>query len=167
VKVQRTDFFFGLSAIALAGAYYYVATGIQESMLSDATGAGGVPRALAWAMGALGLLLCARSVSFAAGNTKAAAPSDEEHTPAGPWQRNPHVQALVLLGLLVAYVVLAPYLGYIVATTVLIAAAAAYGGAAIDRNLLLISASGGIGLWVVFAKMLGISMQGSVLLDGF
>lgn len=166
MKIARTDFCLGLGAIALSAGYLYVASGIQESLLSDAVGAGGVPRALGWVMAALGLLLCVRSVSFAAGPAKAAAapqppPQDSSAAPG----RHPHLQALGLLGILIGYVVLAPYLGYAVAVAVLVAAVAAYGGAAIDRNLLLISAAGGLVLWLVFAKLLGISMQGSLLLD--
>jgi hypothetical protein len=168
VKLERTDFFLGLGAIVVSAGYLYVASGIEESMLSDATGAGGVPRVLGWVMAALGLLLCLRSVSFAAPEVTAS--STEAATGDGaptPWTRNPHVQALVLVGILAAYVVLAPYLGYMLATAVLLAAAAAYGGAPIDRNLLLIAAAGGIALWLSFAWALNIPMQTSVLLDWF
>jgi putative tricarboxylic transport membrane protein len=163
VKIVRTDFALGLGAIALAAAYLYVASGIQESMLSDAVGAGGVPRALGWVMAALGLLLCARSVRFAAGRSNTVTAPQQPQQPASA--KHPHLQALGLLAILVGYVVLAPYLGYAVAVGALVAAVAAYGGAAIDRNLLLISAAGGLVLWLVFAKLLGISMQGSVLFD--
>ena len=166
MKLRRTDFFLGLGAIALAGGYLYVGSSIQESMLSDATGAGGVPRALGWAMGVLGLLLCLRSLSFAASGRQpsAAAPPAQNET-AAPAHSHPHLRALGLFAILVGYIVVAPYLGYAVAIAVLIAAVAAYGGAAIDRKLLLISAAGGLALWLVFAKVLGISMQASVLLD--
>jgi hypothetical protein len=168
VKLQRTDFFLGLGAVVLSGVYLYVASGIEESMLSDATGAGGVPRVLGWMMAALGVLLCLRSVSFTAPAPAAsAAPSGEAAVAASPWTLNPHVQALVLLGILVAYVALAPYLGYMVATALLLAAVAAYGGAPIGRNLLLISAAGGIALWLSFAWALSIPMQTSLLLEWF
>ena len=165
MKIQRTDFFLGLGAIALSAGYLYAASDIQESMLSDAVGAGGVPRVLGWAMAGLGLLLCLRSLRFAGPprNESAAAATAGEEAAAPP--KHPHLQALGLLAILVGYIVLAPYLGYAVGVGVLVAAVAAYGGAAIDRNLLLISAAGGLALWLVFAKVLGISMQGSVLLE--
>jgi putative tricarboxylic transport membrane protein len=168
VKLRHTDFFLGVGAIALAGVWLYVASGIQESMLSDATGAGGIPRALGYLMAALGLLLCLRSVSFAA-PAPGARPVESASQDSAPisWKNNPHVQALILLGILAGYVVLAPYLGYMVATAVLLAAVAAYSGAPINRNLLLVSAGGGIALWLSFAWALGISMQTSVLLDWF
>jgi putative tricarboxylic transport membrane protein len=165
---QRGDFYLGVGAIALAGAWLYVASGIQESMLSDATGPGGIPRVLGYVMAALGLLLCLRSVSFAA-QAPSARPAEagpEDDAPAG-WKNNPHIKALALLGILAGYVVLAPYLGYMVATAVLLGAVAAYGGAPINRNMLLICAGGGIALWLSFAWALNIPMQTSVLLDWF
>ncbi|MDB5881151.1 MAG: conserved rane protein of unknown function [Ramlibacter sp.] len=165
---QRGDFYLGVGAIALAGAWLYVASGIQESMLSDATGPGGIPRVLGYVMAALGLLLCLRSVSFAA-PVPGARPLEavpEDDAPTG-WKNNPHIKALALLGILAGYVVLAPYLGYMVATAVLLGAVAAYGGAPINRNMLLICAGGGIALWLSFAWALNIPMQTSVLLDWF
>ena len=168
MKLQRTDFFLGVGAIALAGAWLYVASGIQESMLSDATGAGGIPRVLGYVMAALGLLLCVRSVSFTpAASTGSVAEPTPHQWQAGSWKNNPHLQALVLLGILASYVVLAPYLGYMVATAVLLGAVAVYGGAPVNRNLLLISAGGGIVLWLSFAWALGIPMQTSALLGRF
>jgi putative tricarboxylic transport membrane protein len=165
---QRDDFFLGVGAVALASVWVYVAMGIEESMLSDVTGAGGIPRVLGYAMAALGLLLCLRSVSFATQQPGAAAAqaAPPDRAP-GSWKTHPHLQALALLGILAAYVVLAPYLGYLVATSVLIGAVAAYGGAPVNRNMVLISAGGGVVLWLSFAWALGISMQTSELLNWF
>jgi putative tricarboxylic transport membrane protein len=166
--LRPTDFYLGVGAIGLAGAWLYVASGIQESMLSDATGAGGIPRVLGYLMAALGLLLCLRSVSFTApaSSANSAEPAPQPGAPAS-WKSNPHMQALILLGILVGYVVLAPYLGYMVATAVLLGVVAAYGGAPVDRKLLVVSAGGGIALWLSFAWALSIPMQTSVLLDWF
>jgi hypothetical protein len=167
VKVKGNDFGLGLGALAASAVYLYVASGIQESMLSDATGARGFPRALGWAMAGLGLLLCLRSVSFAAA-AQGQPQAEGEADAAAPAERktHPHLQALAVLAILAGYIVVAPYLGYVVATGVMLAAVAAYGGAAIDRNLLLISAGGSIGLWVIFTKLLGVSLIGSTLFEG-
>jgi hypothetical protein len=169
VRLQRADFALGVGAIALSGAWLYIASGIQESMLSDATGAGGIPRVLGYLMAVLGVLLCLRSISFApsAARARPATAEAEDSSAPGAWRSNPHWQALVLLGILAGYVVLAPYLGYMVATAVLLAVVAAYAGAPLNRNLLLTAAGGGIFLWLSFAWALGISMQTSELLDWF
>jgi putative tricarboxylic transport membrane protein len=171
VKLRRpADFYLGVGAIALSGAWLYVASGIQESMLSDATGAGGIPRVLGYLMAVLGLLLCLRSVSFktqaASARPTQAEPAPENSVAAG-WKNNPNLQALILLGILAGYVVLAPYLGYLVATALLLGVVAAYGGAPVDRKLLLVSACGGIALWLSFAWALNIPMQTSALLAWF
>lgn len=167
MKLQRSDFFLGLGGIALGSGYLYVASGIQDSLLSDSVGAAGVPNALGWVMAALGALLCVRSVSFA--KTEAAAgavvmPAKAEPAHTG---MHPHLQALCLLAILVGYVVLAPYLGYMVTIALLVAAVARFGGAPLNRNMLLISAASGVGLWVVFAWLLGISMTTGSLLPQF
>jgi putative tricarboxylic transport membrane protein len=167
---QRSDFYLGVGAIALAIAWLYVASGIEESMLSDATGAGGIPRVLGYLMAALGVLLCVRSVSFsapAAGAASAVRETAPEKLAASSWPQNEHVQALILLGILAGYVVLAPYLGYLLATAVLLGVTAAYGGTPVNRNLVLVSLGGGIVLWLSFAWALNIPMQSSVLLDWF
>jgi len=165
---QRGDFYLGVGAVAVAAAWLYVASGIEESMLSDATGAGGIPRVLGYLMVALGLLLCVRSVSFSApARDTAAAIQDPAPEPSAPssWTSNPHVQALILLGILAGYVILAPYLGYLLATAVLLGVSAAYGGAPVNRNLVLVSLAGGIALWLSFAWALNIPMQTSLLLE--
>jgi putative tricarboxylic transport membrane protein len=161
---ERSDFYLGVGAIALAGAWLYVASGIEESMLSDATGAGGIPRVLGYVMAALGLLLCLRSVSFSAPPRNAVAPESPPADAPTSWKQNPHMQALILVGILAGYVVLAPYLGYMLGTAALLGVTAAYGGAPVNRNLVLVSAGGGIVLWLSFAWALGISMQTSVFL---
>jgi putative tricarboxylic transport membrane protein len=167
VRLARSDFFLGLGAIALSAGYLYAATGIQESLLSDSVGAAGVPRALGWIMGALGLLLCLRSVSFARAPAAAASSADRPDPPADHRSgMHPHLQALCLLGILVGYILLAPYLGYLVTIGLLVAAVARFGGAPFNRNLLLISAASGIGLWAVFAWILGISMTAGSLFAG-
>jgi putative tricarboxylic transport membrane protein len=166
VKLLRpADFYLGVGAIALSGAWLYVASDIQESMLSDATGAGGIPRVLGYLMAVLGLLLCLRSVSFKrqVGSARPTEPAPENSVPAG-WKNNPNLQALILLGILAGYVVLAPYLGYLAVTALLLGVVAAYGGAPVDRKLLLVSACGGIALWLSFAWALNIPMQTSALL---
>jgi putative tricarboxylic transport membrane protein len=167
MKIKRTDFFLGIGAIAVSIGYLYVASGIQESMLSDTVGASGVPKALGWVMAGLGLLLCLRSLSFGTTDAKSSAEptsSETEETPAG---MRPHLQALGLLGVLIGYILLAPYLGYVVSIGILVAAVARYGGAPFNRNMLLISAAAGIGFWLVFSQLLGISMPDSLLLERF
>lgn len=154
---RRADFFLGLAAVAVALGYHQVAVRIPQSLLSDAVGADGVPRVLGWAMGILGVLLCLRSLG------RAPAATGEEPTLAQKLQ--PHVRALGLLAILVAYVLLAPWLGYGLATGLLVAASAAYAGAAPGRHLLLVAVVAGAGFWVLFVHVFGIAMPPGTLFE--
>lgn len=145
---RRGDFFLGLVAVVLAVGYHRVATRIPQSLLADAVGADGLPRVLGWAMGILGVLLCVRSLGRA--------PARDE-APLAP-KLHPHLRALGLLAILVAYVLLAPWLGYAVTTGLLVAGSALYAGAAPGRHLLLLAVLAGIGFWVLFVHVFGIAM---------
>jgi hypothetical protein len=156
MKVRRGDLALGLVTIVLAGAYLWLAGRIPESLLSDAVGAAGLPRAVGWTLGVVGVLLCARALrrgSAAAGEPAA-------------WDWRPHLRALGLLAILFAYVLLAPWLGYALATGALVAAGAAYAGARGARALLLVPALAALVFWLLFVHAFGIPMPGSVLLGG-
>lgn len=141
----------GLLALALAGAYYAAADVLPTSLLSDQVGADGVPKVLALALGLLGVMQVARAVIYgrAAGGTEDGA------------ARHGRALGLFLIG--AAYALAAPYLGYLVSTAALLLAVAAYAGQAFSVRLVAISAAGGAGLWLVFAKLLGVSMPSGPL----
>lgn len=153
---RPADFALGIAAVVLSVAYLQVAGRIPESLLSDAVGAAGVPRALGWAAGILGALLCLRSVQFVGGPTAAtAAPEPQEQAATG---MGPHLRALGLLAILVGYVLLAPWLGYALTTGLLVAVAAAYAGAPVGRNLLFVAAACAVVFWLLFVFAFGIPM---------
>jgi putative tricarboxylic transport membrane protein len=156
MKLQRGDFALGLGAIVLAAAYLRLAAGIPESLLSDSVGAAGLPRAVGWALGVAGALLCARSLLRPAAH---ASPS------AGAGWRA-HLRALGLLAILFGYVLLAPWLGYALATGALLAAGAAYAGARSGRALVLVPAIAALVFWLLFVHAFGIPMPGGALFGG-
>lgn len=155
MRVARGDLALGLAAIVLAAAWLVLAGRIPESLLSDTVGAAGLPRAVGWALGCVGVLLCVRSLLRAA-------PAKED--PGEGWR--PHLRALGLLAILFGYVLLAPWLGYAPATGLLLAAGAAYAGARRARELLLVPALAALVFWLLFVHAFGIPMPGSVLLGG-
>ena len=150
---RRSDLALGLAVLVLSAAYLEGAARIPESLLSDAVGAAGLPRAVGWATGVVGALLCVRSVLAAPGTRR---------EPPIAWKA--HLRALGLLAILCAYVLLAPWLGYAAATGLLIAAGAAYAGAARNRNLVLIPLLASLLFWLLFVVAFGIPMPGSALL---
>jgi hypothetical protein len=142
---MKNDLAVGLLALAFAGIYYYFASDIHRSLLSDEVGAAGLPKVYAVAVALLGGFLLWQSFG-----ARAAAP--ETGGDSGVRVRQ-HVRAAGLLLLGVAYLVLISSLGYLLTIFLLIAAVALYCGAALNFRLLLISAAGGVVFWLVFARM--------------
>src|SRR4051812_42230462 len=110
---QRADLALGIAVLVLSAAWLEGAARIPESLLSDAVGAAGLPRAVGWASALVGALLCVRSVLAAPGAQPGAQPGR-----AIAWST--HGRALGLLAILAGYILLAPWLGYAVATALLI-----------------------------------------------
>ncbi len=150
------EFVTGLIALVLAAIYYAAASDLPISMLSDKVGDDGVPKALAVALALVGAIQIVRALL----SWRSAA----ENPPSGAVRGlRPHLAALGLLLIAVAYVAVTPYLGYLPATAALIYAVAAYAGQAHSLRLAAISLGGGFVLWLSFAKLLGIGMPAGVL----
>ena len=156
VRFERADFILGAAAIVLALAYLVAASTIPESILADAVGAAGVPKLVGWAIGVVGMLICVRSIRFDG------MPAERARSP----QWRAHALALGLLGLLVAYVVLAPLLGYPLSIALLTGGVAWYAGAPFGWRLCVISIASGMGFWLLFATVFGLPMPAGELFGG-
>lgn len=143
---MRADRACALAAIGLASVYAWLCGGIQESLLSDAVGAQGVPRALAAALALLGTLLLLRSF-----RSRADGPAAPE-----PWRA--HGKAMAILAIAAGYLVLLPLLGYATSISALVAAAAVLGGARPSARLAAVSVAAGAVLWLSFAKAFGVAL---------
>lgn len=158
MRINWSDCLLGLGTILLASVWLHMASEIRESLLSDAVGAGGVPKVLGWFMVGIGGLLCLRSLR----STPQAADAPQAATP----KLRPHLMAAGLLAIMVCYIVLAPVLGYALAIALLVAAVGRFGGAPAGSNMLLIATGAGVGFWLIFVQLLGIRMPVSVFLGG-
>jgi putative tricarboxylic transport membrane protein len=138
----------GLIALALAGIYYAGATQIQASLLADAVGADGVPRVLAWGLALVGAALVLRGLA------RPTRPKDDDE--ALPLRH--HLRALALLGMLVAYLLAIPWLGYPMAIALLIASVAWFAGARPGIGLATTAVVGAGFFWLMFTRLLGIPM---------
>jgi hypothetical protein len=154
MRLKRADFVLGVGAMALAAAYLAAAASIPESLLADAVGAAGVPKLVGWAMGAAGALLCFRSI-----RARTPVPTQRVH-----WR--PHLLALGLLGILTAYVIVAPLVGYPLSIALLTGVVAWYAGAAFGWRLCVISIAAGAVFWVLFGALFGVPMPRGVLFGG-
>ncbi len=144
----------GFAALALAIAYYAAAAQLPSSFLSDDVGADGLPRLLAVALGVLGLLAALRAVL--ARTAPAGAPPEGGGVAV-------HARALGLIALGAAYAQLTPSLGYMAGTIVFLFVVAAYSGQRPSLPLAAISGAGGVVLWLVFVKLLGVAMPSGML----
>lgn len=136
----------------VAAAMWAGASRLQRSMLSDEFGADGLPRGLALVLAAVSTLIAVRALWQNRGQTLYSALRNKESVPGG------HAKALGIVAIGFGYVLVAPWLGYIAAAFLLIAATTIYYGARPGPMLLAISFGGAVALWFVFAKMLSVSM---------
>ncbi len=136
--------------MALGGAYLAQAIAIEDSLLSDAVGAGGVPKGIGALMIGAGALLALRSLR--------APPAEAKGEGIAP-----HLKALGLLALLAAYVLLLPVLGYAPAILLLLVAVAAYAGAPLRPPLLLFGLGMTAVLWGSFVGLLHVPFPRSAL----
>jgi hypothetical protein len=162
-RVPR-DTWIGLTGIVAAVLYWGAADGIPISPLDGVVNAGAMPKALAWALGALGALLVVRSVAVelmtAAAVRNAVRASgaavDEDGEPKASWRE--HARAAGVAAFALAYIVALPVLGYAVSVAVLVAVVSFYGGATLDWRVPAVGAGAAIIYYAVFVLLLGIPL---------
>ena len=145
------DRLLALLAAVFALTLIAAARGIEDSLLADAVGAGGVPQ------GVGAVMLLAALALF--GNSFRAAPQDsiESETPHGPpWQALGRTAGLAVT--LVAFGALLPWLGYAATVSLLVLVCGWLAGAALRAPLLLCAAATGPLLWALFDQALQVRM---------
>jgi len=159
---MNKDLLSGVALLGISGSYYTWSTYIADSTLADEVGAGGLPRALAIMLAILGVILIARTLLVARTATSVAAPvkSDDEEEQASL----PRGIGFLLIG--AAYVFLLPFIGYILATAMMIAAVAVYEGAARTWVIPAAALGGGIFYWAIFVKLLGVHQPMGSIFQG-
>jgi putative tricarboxylic transport membrane protein len=139
----RRDLACAALGLALAAAYWAAAHQVPKSMLSDAVGADGVPKALAVILASFSTLIALRALL------------GRSHEM--PQSKN-HLRALGIAALGFVYVALAPLAGFLVSTMLLAGAGALYYGAPRTLGTLAFAAGSAGLLWLVFARMLGVAL---------
>lgn len=138
---MRRDLVFAVGGLALAAVYWWAANELPTSMLSDAVGADGVPKGLAVALAIFSVIVGLRAIR------RKEAAADEGS-----------FRALGIAGLGFVYVLVAPFIGYFIAVTLLTGAGALYYGA--PRHWVVGAFALGTAalLWGVFGLLLGIPL---------
>jgi cell division protein FtsW (lipid II flippase) len=140
---MRRDMIFGGITLAFSVIYYRVADTIPTSQLADAIGPQGLPKIYAVVLAALSLILMIGSVR----------PAGQSPIP-NPQSPIFRVAGMLLIG--VAYILLAPWLGYPLAIAGVILATTYYQGGTLTRSVALVSLCGGVFFWLLFVVMMGI-----------
>lgn len=137
------DLFAGILMLVISIAYYYGATRIHIGFAFDPVGADGLPKAIAWTMGGLSLVLIAQAL-FAIYKGRA------ERLPGGPQERRKHRLAIGVLVIGAGYVLILEHLGYLLSLTLLIGIMAWFAGARRDWRLPVIAFAGAAVFWLMF-----------------
>lgn len=143
----RRDVLLGLVVAVFAATYIAAARSIEDSLLADAVGAGGVPQAA-------GIVLLIAALALIVKSLLAHASSE----PGATTQARQLLLGAALVAVLVAYVLVLPLLGYVVAVSLLVGAVALLAGARDRLALALCTALSGLALWAMFEWALKIRM---------
>jgi len=147
----RRDRLLAVLTATFACSYVAAARGIEDSLLADAVGAGGVPQGVGWLMLVAAVALFAKSFrghAVADGGDEARGPS---------WQATA-MRTGGLVAILAAYGLLLPRLGYPLTISLLVLASGWLAGATLRAPLLLCAAVSGPLLWAMFDLALQVRM---------
>ena len=154
------DLAFGGATLALSVAYYWMAAAIPESQLADAIGPQGLPKTYAVLLGGLSLILIARSLGARGSGLGARGSPFESRIPSpeprAPSPQSPLWRVAGMLAIGVVYILVAPWLGYLLSIAALILATTYYQGGHVDRQVAVVALSGGIFFWLLFVVMMRI-----------
>ena len=155
--MRNRDLLFGIATLVVAAVYYGLATTIPQSDLADPVGPQGLPRVYALLLAALSLILIARSLV----SRKPASQNSERQNPEPSESRipNPGSGLLRVIGMLligVAYIIVLPWLGYLLSVAALITATIYFQGGVINGRSILVALSGAVCLWLLFIWLLRI-----------
>lgn len=154
------DAWIGAVMLAVAILYWREADKIRISPLDGPVGASGLPKALAWALGALALIMIVRSLAsvFLAGSAPGGEAEAEKKT-----GMRVHLRAVGMLLLGVGYLLIVPVLGYTISIGLLLGAVAFYIGAKPGLRSLLVAAIGAVAFYFLFVRFLGIPLPSGML----
>ena len=162
------DIWIGLATLVLVGAYWLGADRIPISPLDGAVNAAAMPKALAYALGVLALVLIVRALAFELITRRAVAEGKQEsggdselkaadgEDTGARYKR--HLRAVGMLAIGILYLIIVPYLGYMLSIALLVFTVAAYMQARPDRKLLILSGSIAIFFYLLFVRFLDIPL---------
>jgi putative tricarboxylic transport membrane protein len=152
-EAQR-ELVLGSATLAIAAAYYVLAIRIPQSDIADVIGAQGLPKTYASLLAGLSIILIVRAV---VARRTAAVPDATPATPKPGLQRGVAWRVFGMLMNGVFYILVVPWLGYILSIAALIAATVYYQGGELNRRAAAIAIGGAVFLWLLFVRLLHIA----------
>jgi len=140
--------------LAFAASYVGMARAIEDSLLADAVGAGGVPQGVGLMIGLAAVMLFAKSWTV---RPEPAAEGSSAGQPQG-LDRAGIVRTVGLVLLLLGYAAVLPWLGYGASVVLLLLASGWLAGAPLRLPLVGTALLGGPVLWLLFDGLLQVSM---------
>ena len=144
----------GIATLAIAAVYYLLAIRIPQSDIADVIGAQGLPKTYASLLAGLSIIVIVRAVVAL---RTAAAPDETPATPKPGGQRGAAWRVFGMLMNGVIYILVVPWLGYILSIAALIAATVYYQGGELNRRAAAVAIGGAVLLWLLFVRLLHIA----------
>ena len=148
------DLVSGAALFAFAVIYYLAASAIPVSMLADTVGAQGLPKSYGIVLGILSLLLILQTLYA---RRRLGPPAAAEVAAGATKDRKAALRAFGMIAIGAVYVLLLPYLGYIISLALLIGTTAWYQERTRRRWLWATAIIGAVVFWGIFVKMLQIA----------
>jgi|LNFM01.1.fsa_nt_gb hypothetical protein len=158
------DVWIGLATTVFAVVYWRAADDIPISPLDGVVNAGALPKALAYAMIFFSMLLILRALVTEAMYLRAARrasgpPADRpEEEGSKAFTLSQHVKAFGVLVIGVAYLLVLPWLGYLVSATLLIIVMSIYIGAKASAYTVGVAAGVAVIFYLLFVRLLDIPL---------
>ena len=143
---EKSDRYVGIGFVLLGIICFYSATQWPMSFASDPAGPGAIPKILSAGLVVLGLILAI------GGFLTKKKPEEKLVT------RQELVLTLIMTGICVAYIILLPIIGYVIATPLLIAAILFTVGSRKWTTLVFVSLGASLVLFVLFYSLLRVNL---------
>ena len=164
ISYTTADTWIGVLLFIAAVVYWLEANKIRISPLDGPVGASGLPKSLAYVLAGLSLMLIIRGISETKSRLNSADAEVAKARPFTVWIK-PHLRALGMLAIGVAYLILLPWLGYTLSIAALLLAVSLYNGAIFNLRTLLVAVIGAVFCTLLFVHFLGIALPAGELLE--
>jgi hypothetical protein len=148
----RHELLLGIVTLAIAAAYYLMTLRIPQSDIADVIGAQGLPKTYAALLAGLSIILIVRAL---VARRTAPRPPTGAVTPG--MERNVAWRMFGMLMNGVIYILVVPWLGYLLSIAALIAATVYYQGGGFNRRVAAVAFGGAVFLWLLFVRLLHIA----------